>query len=79
MASFSLVLLSVVTQGFTRGGRPLQLSTNFRTHSGVREAGQSAFVWNGRDAEDVTVASGPYWAVLSSAKGFEVTAMMMIK
>ena len=42
-------------------------------------AGQHAVVWDGRDDEDVTVASGPYWAVLSSAQGFEANAMMMIK
>lgn len=41
--------------------------------------GQYSIVWDGQDDEGVTVASGPYWAVLSSAQGFEANAMMMIK
>lgn len=43
------------------------------------DTGPHNLVWDGRDNDGVTVASGPYWAVLSSEDGVEAIAMMMIK
>ena len=45
----------------------------------VLDAGQHSFVWNGRDDEETSVASGAYWAVLTDGAELMARAMMLIK
>ena len=42
-------------------------------------AGQHQVAWSGDDDAGDRVASGPYWAVASTADGREAIAMMLIK
>lgn len=46
---------------------------------GWLDAGAHAMVWNGRNDQDESVASGPYWAVISIGGDIQGTAMIMIK
>lgn len=48
-------------------------------HDGQIPHGQHSFVWNAMDDHDETVASGPYWALMTNGQDMHVRAMMLVK
>ncbi len=48
-------------------------------HNGQIQAGSHFFVWNAADDHGETVASGPYWALMTGGDNTAVRAMMLVK
>ena len=55
------------------GGQVRQL------HEGIIAAGAYEFPWDARDDAGESVASGPYWALLTDGDRLLVQAMMLVK